>query len=70
MEMQFFIICVKSGKFQIDMTQDVGHGTEEYRCSFSTDMHYPESDKAVKRRRRRCAEKLVLQGEMTKCSAD
>ena len=37
---------------------------------FSTDMYYPESVMAVKRRRRRCAEKLVLQGEMTKRPAD
>ena len=37
---------------------------------FSTDMYYPDSVKAVERRRRRCAEKLVLQGELTKRSGD
>ena len=37
---------------------------------FSTDMYYPESVKAVERRPRGYAEKLVLQGEMTKRPAD
>ena len=37
---------------------------------FSTDMYYPDSVKAVERRRRGCAEKLVLQGELTKHSGD
>ena len=37
---------------------------------FSTDMYYPESIKTVERRRRGCAETLVLHGEMTKRPAD
>ena len=37
---------------------------------FSTDMYYPDSVKAVERRRRGCAEKLVLQGELTKRPGD
>ena len=66
----FSLFAWSPEKFQTDRPQDVGHGTEEYKCSFSSDMYYPESVKAVKRRRRGCAEKLVLQGEMTKRSAD
>ena len=37
---------------------------------FSTDMYYPDSVKAVERRRRGCADKLVLQGELTKRPGD
>ena len=37
---------------------------------FSTDMYYPQSVKAVERRRRGCGDKLVLQGEMTKRPTD
>ena len=37
---------------------------------FSTDMYYPDSGKAVEWRRRGCAEKLVLQGELTKHPGD
>ena len=37
---------------------------------FSTDMYYPDSVKSVERRRRGCAEKLVLQGELTKRPGD
>ena len=37
---------------------------------FSTDMYYPDSVKAVERRRHDCAGKLVLQGELTKRPGD
>ena len=37
---------------------------------FSTDKYYPDSVKAVERRRRGCADKLVLQGELTKRPGD
>ena len=37
---------------------------------FSTDMYYPDSVKAVERRRLGCAEKLVLQGKLTKRPGD
>ena len=37
---------------------------------FSTDMYYPDSIKSVERKRRGCAEKLLIQGELTKRPGD
>ena len=44
--------------------------TKKSDVVFSTDMYYPDSIKAVEQRRLGCAEKLVLQGEMTKRPGD